>query len=103
MLLSGLEGLVDAPPDGHRRHYDDEVAPVIAGVGELRHQRVVPKTSIRHVQVCLHIWHITQIQAVGGGAHGLAVKYIADCRSHLRMKGLVFALKFYIVSSAYHI
>lgn len=103
MLLSGLERLVDALPDGHRRHHDDELAPVIAGVGELRHQRVVPKTSIRHVQVCLHIWHITQIQAVGGGAHGLAVKYIADCRSHLRMKGLVFALKFYIVSLAYHI
>lgn len=36
MLLSGLEGLVDPPRAGIRRHYDDEVAPVIAGVGELR-------------------------------------------------------------------
>ena len=74
-----------------------------AGVGQLRHQRVVPKAGVRHVQVSLDIGHITQIQAVGGGAHGLAVEHIADRRSRLRLKGLVFELKFHVVTSTYHI
>lgn len=148
VFLSGLEGLVDALPDGHRRHHNDELAPAVAGVelvhgfyisiglagarlhlngqvdtrpgqsvrglqaapsldgvqvvqntgvGQFRHQRVVPEAGVRHVQVSLDIGHITQIQAVGGGAHGLAVEHIADRRSCLRLKGLVFELKFHLI------
>ena len=148
VLLGGLEGLVDALPDSHRRYHDDELAPAVSGVelvhgfdisiglagaslhlngqidtrpcqrlrrfqtvpalnrlqifqdiliGQLRHQWMVPEAGIRHVQVSLDIGHITQIQAVGGGAHGLAVEHIADRCSCLRLKGLVFELKFHLI------
>ena len=59
---------------------------------------MVPKAGIRHVHVCLNIGHITQIQTVGGGAHGLAAEHIADRRSRLRLKGLMLELKFHLMN-----
>ena len=51
-----------------------------------------------HIQICLDIGHIAQVQAIGGGTVRLAVEHITDCRGSLCLEGLMFELEFHQIT-----
>ena len=59
---------------------------------------MIAEAGVAHIQICLDIGHITQVQAVGGGAVRLAVEHITDCRGSLCLEGLMLELEFHQIT-----
>ena len=99
-----LNGQIDARPCQSFRGFET-ITPLDClqvfqdmGVGQLRYQGMIAEAVVAHIQICLDIGHIAQVQAIGGGTVRLAVEHITDCRGSLCLEGLMFELEFHQIT-----